>query len=90
MTGRQVSYPYRRHPILESCFAGHLTVAYEPRKSVAPERFTALMDKRQQPRSAPKDRCGVPIHLSEQFLDTGRGRHQIVGVETQIAVPPIQ
>jgi hypothetical protein len=58
MTGRQVSYPYRRHPILESCFAGHLTVAYEPRKSVAPERFTALMDKRQQPAQPQKIAVG--------------------------------
>lgn len=46
---------------------------YEPRKSVAPECFRAFMDKRQQPRSAPKDRCGVSIHLSEQLLDICRG-----------------
>jgi hypothetical protein len=54
MTGRPVKDPYRRHPILESCFAGHPTVAYKPRKSVAPERFKALVERRQQARGQPQ------------------------------------
>nr|WP_119184884.1 IS30 family transposase [Mycobacterium decipiens] len=39
--------------------------------------------------SAPNDRGGITIHLRQQLTDTDRGRHMIVGVETQVTVTPI-